>query len=353
MQYTYLGNTGLKVSRLALGTMTFGGDSGAAGWQMSEASSFQLLDAFVAAGGNFIDTADIYSKGESERIIGRWLSAYPEKRRGLVIATKCRFPVDAATAGPNDVGLSRAHIFRAIADSLTRLGLTSVDLFQCHSWDAGTPIEETLRALNDIVVKGLATYVGWSNVTGAQLQKIVCESKRLGLPVPASLQQQYSLLCRETEWDVLDVARDEGVALLPWSPLKGGWLSGKMTRQAAPVDSRAAWADASGAVLQSHPSFAKYKEDERVWRLLEGLKELALELNATVPQVAIAWLLAQPGVTSVIVGAKNLTQLEDNLGALTVKLSPLHIATLETLSAIPIPYPFEMVKRVNAGRKRI
>jgi aryl-alcohol dehydrogenase-like predicted oxidoreductase len=227
-EYVYLGATGLKVSRFALGTMTFGG---AAASQCDEATSFAILDAYVAAGGNFIDCADIYQGGETERIVGRWLRAHPEQRARVVLATKVRFPVAGAAAGPNDAGLSRAHIERALAASLERLGVAHVDLLQCHAWDDGTPLEETLRALGDAVASGRVRYTGWSNVTGWQLQKIVCESRRLGVTPPASAQLQYSLLERHVELELAAVCANEGVALLPWSPLKGGWLAGKHSRE--------------------------------------------------------------------------------------------------------------------------
>ena len=206
----------------------------------TEAEAFAILDAYVAAGGNFIDTANMYSAGESERILGRWLAAHPEKRKSLVLATKVRNTVDAAVAGgPNDCGLSRSHIMQAVEESLARLQTSYIDLYQCHVWDAGTPLQETLRALDDLVKAGKVRYTGWSNVTGWQLQKIVCTCQAMGIAVPASLQAQYSLLVRETELDLVPVCENEGVALLPWSPLKGGWLSGKISRATgAPAGSR-------------------------------------------------------------------------------------------------------------------
>lgn len=199
MQYVYLGNTGLKVSNMCLGTMNFGGEATKV-TQCSEEESHKILDAFVAAGGNFIDTADIYSGGESEAIVGRWLAKRADRHR-LVIATKARFPVEAKPTC-NDVGLSRGHLLYAVEQSLKRLQTDYIDLYQCHAWDAGTPLEETLRTLDDLVKAGKVRYVGWSNVTGWQLQKIVDEAKRLGVAVCVSLQAQYSLLvgciCRHT-----------------------------------------------------------------------------------------------------------------------------------------------------------
>jgi aryl-alcohol dehydrogenase-like predicted oxidoreductase len=220
--------------------MNFGG---AAASQCSEEVSHAILDAYAAAGGNVIDCANIYQGGLSEQIVGRWLAKNKAIRHKLVVATKARNAVSPSTAGPNDVGLSRAHLTQALADSLARLQVDYIDLYQAHVWDDGTPLEETLRTLDDFVKAGKIRYYGFSNTTGWQLQKIVETAKRLGLAPCASLQQQYSLLCRHTELEVTDVCEREGVALLPWSPLKGGWLSGKLSRGgAAPEGSRVAWA---------------------------------------------------------------------------------------------------------------
>ncbi len=259
-----------------------------------------------------------------------------------MIATKVRNAVDAATAGPNDAGLSRAHIMAAVADSLARLQTPYIDLYQCHVWDAGTPVEETLRALDDLVKSGRVRYTGWSNLTGWQVVKVVAEAKRLGVSPPVSLQEQYSLLCRATEWEVTEACAAEGVALLPWSPLKGGWLSGKMARDAPPPEgSRVAVQEAKGAAMQSHPTFSQFAGQERVWALLDGLKAVAAEVGggATVAQVAIRWLLQKPNVPSVVIGAKNEQQLQDNLGALRFALSAAQMARLDALSAEAPPYP--------------
>lgn len=331
--------------------MTFGEVTTSA-TQCDEATSFGILDAYVAAGGNFIDTADVYQKGESERILGRWLKKNEAIRHKLVIATKGRGVVDPAVAGPNDVGLSRAHLTKAINDSLERLQTPYIDLYQCHVWDDGTPIEETLTVLADFIRAGKIHYYGFSNVTGWQMQLIVCTAKALGLPPCVSLQQQYSLLCRQTEWEITEVCARNNVALLPWSPLKGGWLSGKVKRDAVPEGSRIAWAESAGVKMQSHPGYSAYAQDEAVWALLDGLQGIATELGVSVPQVAIRWLLQRRAVVSVVLGAKNPAQLADNLGAAKVKLTDAHMAKLDELSAVPLPYPWEMVFRLQAGRKR-
>jgi aryl-alcohol dehydrogenase-like predicted oxidoreductase len=192
----YLGSSGLKVSVLSLGTMNFG-KFGSQTQCADEATAFAIMDSYVAAGGNFFDTADIYAGGESEAVVGKWLAAHKADRHKFVVATKARFSSDPG-AGPNEVGLSRHHLTKSIGDSLSRLGVDYIDLFQCHAWDSGTPLEETLRTLDDFVKSGKIHYVGWSNVTGWQLQKIVCESRRLGVAPCVSLQAQYSLLCRQT-----------------------------------------------------------------------------------------------------------------------------------------------------------
>lgn len=337
MDYAYLGGSGLKVSRLCLGTMTFGDQQ--AGCK-DEETCYQILDAFVAAGGNFIDTANIYHKGESEKIIGRWLSKRdPSLRAKLVIATKVRNAVDPSTAGPNDIGLSRSHIMAAVEDSLARLQTPYIDLYQCHVWDAGTPLEETLRALNDLVTSGKVRYTGWSNVTGCQMMKVVHVSKAMGFTPPVSIQAQYSLLCRATEWEVAEVCAMEGVALLPWSGLKGGWLSGKMVKGVgAPEGSRVDVIEKSGKPMQSHPSFSQFSNDEAVWGILGGLEEIAKEIGSTIPAVALRWLLQKPTVTSLVIGCRTLEQLNSNLQAASIALTTTHMTKLDALSAVAPPY---------------
>lgn len=352
----YLGSSGLKVSVLALGTMTFG-NWGKASQCADEATAFAILDAYAAAGGNFIDTADIYAGGESEITVGKWLALRKSERHKFVLASKARFSSDPG-AGPNDVGLSRHHLLRSVNSSLERLGVEYIDLFQCHAWDSGTPLEETLRTLDDLVKAGKIHYVGWSNVTGWQLQKIVCESRRLGLSPCVSLQAQYSLLCRQTEYELTDVCVGEGVGLLVWSPLKGGWLSGKVKRdpeaQAASVaGSRIGWAEANGIKQQSAPTLSAFKDDERVWGLLDGMADIsAAHAGSTVAHVALRWLLSRRSVTSVVLGVKTLAQLQENLAVLALDLGADELARLDSLSELPAVYPYEMTWRVNAGRNR-
>ncbi|MDQ1598082.1 MAG: hypothetical protein QOI70_1506, partial [Microbacteriaceae bacterium] len=225
MKYTTLARTGVAVSTVALGTMTFGSEA-------DEAASGQILTTFVEGGGTLIDTADVYSGGKSEEIIGRWLGAHPTDAAQLVIATKGRFPMGQ---GPNDHGLSRRHLRTALDASLTRLGVDHIDLYQMHAWDALTPIEETLRFLDDAVTSGKIGYYGFSNFLGWQLTKAVHVAKAHGWTPPATLQPQYNLLVRDIEHEIVPASLDAGIGLLPWSPLAGGWLSGKYTRDVNPT----------------------------------------------------------------------------------------------------------------------
>ena len=349
MEYGFLSpSCGLKVSKVALGTMTFGG--GAMPGQCDEPAAHAILDAYAAAGGNFIDTADVYSGGESERIVGRWLQTVA--RDTFVIATKLRFQSGAA-GDPNAVGLSRKHVRLAVEASLARLQTPYVDLLQLHCWDAGTPVEETVRALAELVGAGKVMYVGASNVTGWQLQKLVMCCRAHGVPL-ATLQAQYSLLCRQTEWELQPCAAAEGIGLLPWSPLKGGWLAGKVRRGGAPAaGTRVGWAQATKPGLQSAPDYDALAGDERTWALLDGMVKIAARRGGkSVAQVALRWLMQREAVASVVIGAKTLEQLHDNLGATTWELADADVAQLDALSDVPVPYPWEMVGRCQGGRTR-
>lgn len=318
MQYRTLGGSGTVVSAHALGTMTFGAEA-------DEATSHEILDAFVAAGGNFVDTADVYSRGASETIIGRWLAAHPREAEELVIATKGRF---AMGDGLNDLGLSRRHLARALDASLARLGVERIDLYQLHAWDAHTPLEETLGFLAEAVAAGKIAYYGFSNYLGWQLTKAVHLAKAHGWPAPVTLQPQYNLLVRGIEHEVVPAALDANVGLLPWSPLAGGWLSGKYQRDVDPT----------GATrLGENPqrgmeAWAARNADERTWTVIDAVKRVADGRGVSMSQVALAWLGAQPGVTSVILGARNVDQLTDNLGAVDLELSDNELSALSAAS---------------------
>jgi aryl-alcohol dehydrogenase-like predicted oxidoreductase len=335
MDYRYLGATGLKVSELCLGAMTFGRES-------SEEISRQILDRFVEAGGNFIDTADVYSRGASEAVVGRWLAG--KQRDDLVIATKVRFPMGE---GPNDVGLSRKHILSSVEQSLRRLGTEYIDLYQVHCWDHATPLEETLSTLDSLVRSGKVRYIGASNYAGWQLQKAIDMSRHRGWEPFVCLQPQYNLLCRPTEWELLPVCQNEGLGMIPWSPLRGGWLSGKYRRGMTepPVGTRVAIAEEQGW----SESWGAYN-NERTWNLLDTLFAVAEEAGKSPAQVAINWLLQQPSVTAPIIGARTLEQLETNLGSAGWQLGQQEMARLDRASAIEMPYPYEQIERARARR---
>jgi aryl-alcohol dehydrogenase-like predicted oxidoreductase len=324
--YRYLGNTGVKVSELCLGTMTFGREA-------SEPESFRMLDRFIDAGGNFIDTADVYAGGESERILGRWLKG--KVRDQFVIATKARF---ATGTGPNDVGLSRKHLFQAVQASLKRLGTDYIDLYQVHAWDPFTPLEDVLETLALLVQKGWIRYAGASNFRGWQLQKALDLSRQLHVTAFRCLQPQYNLLTRAPEWELLPICRNEGLGVIPWSPLRGGWLSGKYRRDMTelPSESRVAVAEKKGW----GESWSRYNNDT-TWAIVETVAQVAQEEGKSPAQVAINWLLQQPGITAPIIGARNLEQLENNLGASGWSLSAEHLTRLDAVSRPPVSYPYD------------
>jgi len=335
MEYRYMGKTGLKVSELCLGALTFGRES-------SEDLSHRIIDRFVEAGGNFIDTADTYSFGGSEEVLGRWLAG--KKRDDLVIATKARYPMGR---GPNDVGLSRKHILAGVENSLRRLRTDYIDLYQAHCWDHATPLEETLSTLNTLVQSGKVRYIGASNFSGWQLQKALDLSRHMGWEPFTCLQPQYNLLCRSTEWELIPVCLNEGLGIIPWSPLRGGWLSGKYRRgMTAPLsDTRIAAAGEQGW----GESWEAYN-NEHTWALLDELFVVAEDTGKSPAQVAINWLSRRPGVTAPIIGARGLEQLESNLGASGWALDAAHMERLDRASDPGLPYPYNDL--VEAEQRR-
>ena len=327
MDYRLLGNSGAVVSSLTLGTMTFGSEA-------DEATSHAIIDAFVAGGGTFIDTADVYSGNESERIIGRWLRDHPTEAAQVVIATKGRFPQGD---GPNDVGLSRRHLTRALDASLDRLGVEYIDLYQMHAWDALTPIDETLRFLDDAVSAGKIGAYGFSNYLGYQITKAVYEARANHWAPPVTLQPQYNLLVRDIEHEIVPACLDANIGLLQWSPLAGGWLSGKYRKDEAPT----------GATrLGENPqrgmeAWEARNADPRTWAVLDAVGTAAEAHDVSYSQIALAWLLAQPAVTSVILGARTVEQLQDNLGSTDVVLTPDELSALDAASTPRIDdYPY-------------
>jgi aryl-alcohol dehydrogenase-like predicted oxidoreductase len=339
MEYRKLGNSGAVVTAYCLGTMTFGKES-------DEATSFALMNDYVEAGGNFLDTADVYSAGVSEEIIGRWLKNRPGIAQDLVIATKGRFPMGQ---GPNDLGLSRKHLRAALDSSLRRLGVEQVDLYQMHAWDALTPLEETLRFLDDSVRNGKIAYYGFSNFLGWQLTKAVWLAKASGYAPPVTLQPQYNLLVRDIEHEIVPAALDAGIGLLPWSPLGGGWLSGKYKRDQMPT----------GATrLGENPQRGMEAYDARnakstTWAVIGAVEDIAKARGVGMAQVALAWVAAQPAVTSVILGVRTRQQLADNLGAATLVLTADEIAALDAASKPEMAeYPYG-AGGINQRRRKI
>lgn len=327
MHYRTLGNSGTVVSTYALGTMTFGAEA-------DEVTSHAILNDYVADGGNFIDTADVYGRGASEEVIGRWLAVHPVDSEQVVIATKGRF---AMGDGPNDLGTSRRHLARALDASLRRLGVEQIDLYQMHAWDAVTPLEETLRFLDDAVRSGKIAYYGFSNFLGWQLTKAVHLARANGFTAPVTLQPQYSLLVREIESEIVPACLDANIGVLPWSPLAGGWLTGKYQRDADPVGATRLGEDPQRGMEAWEPR----NKQERTWRILNTVEQIAKAKGVNQAQVSLAWLEAQPAVTSVILGVRNPDQLADNLGAASVELAPGEIERLNEVSApVVSDYPY-------------
>jgi aryl-alcohol dehydrogenase-like predicted oxidoreductase len=336
MDYRYLGRTGLKVSELCLGAMTFGRE-------VNEPTSVKMLDAFSAAGGNFIDTADVYGPGTADEVLGRWLVG--QQREQWVIATKVRFPFGS---GPNDVGLSRKHIIASIDASLKRLQTDYVDLFQIHCWDRGTPLEETLTTLDGLVRQGKVRYLGSSNLTGWQLQRAVDLSRSMGIEGFVSHQPQYNLLARPLEWEVLPVCEAEGIGVIPWAPLRGGWLSGRYTRDMAgpPAGSRVDTASKQGW----SETWDAYNNDF-TWSIIDEIRQIADDHGKHPAQVAIRWVAQRPGITAPILGASNFEQLEINLGAVGWQLSDDEMTRLNEISFIAAPYPYDsFIANAQQGR---
>jgi aryl-alcohol dehydrogenase-like predicted oxidoreductase len=328
MQYRKLGKTGLKVSDLCLGAMNFG-------WTTSEEDSHTVLNHFVAAGGNFIDTADVYAGGKSEEILGRWLKTQP--RDQVIVATKVRFGAE-----PNNAGLSRHHILNQVEVSLRRLQTDYIDLYQVHCWDNLAPLEETLSTLDGLVRSGKVRYLGVSNYTGWQLQKAIEISRRMGWEQYVCLQPLYNLLDRSMEWELVPICLNEGLGIIPWSPLRGGWLGGKYRRgmEAPPAGTRVEMAEKRGW----GETFHDYAT-EHTWNLLDTLYAVAAESGHTPAQVALRWLMQRPGVTAPIIAARTFAQYEECMGATGWTLSDEQMARLTAASDKPLPYPYDHVAR--------
>jgi aryl-alcohol dehydrogenase-like predicted oxidoreductase len=327
MRHTTLGSAGCSVSRVALGTMTFGRTT-------AEPDAFAQLDRFTEAGGTLVDTADSYGEGVSESIVGRWIASRPAHVRDtIVLATKARFPTGPGT---NDVGLSRKHLARALDASLERLGVETIDLYQAHSYDPHTPIEETLRFLDDAVTAGKIHYVGLSNFTAWQVQRTVDLAEFRNLTGPSALQAQYNLLTRELEWEIMPALEANGLGLLVWSPLAGGLLTGGRALEGAGL-----------------PAVRVAQTEE----VLGALRAVAAGRGVSPGRVALAWTAAQPAVTSVILGARTMEQLDDNLAAFDLVLDADELARLAAVSEpVTGDYPYgargleQRRRRLEGGR---
>jgi aryl-alcohol dehydrogenase-like predicted oxidoreductase len=338
MRYRPLGRTGQFVSEICLGTMTFAG--GAGFWRaigaVEQKGATALIERALAAGVNFIDTADVYSEGQSEIMLGQALRDLKVAREDVIVATKVR---GRTGQGPNAVGLSRGHIMDQIAGSLHRLGLDHVDLYQIHGFDPVTPIEETLRALDDCVSRGLVRTIGCSNLAAWQIMKALGISERRGFARFETVQAYYTIAGRDLEREIMPLVEDQGLGVMVWSPLAGGLLTGKFSRDGkGPEGTRRATFD-----------FPPVDKD-RAFTIVDAMRPIAEAHGASVARVALAWLLRRKGVMSVIVGAKTIEQLDDNLAAADLALTDADLATLDAVSAPRPEYPGWMIARQSEGR---
>ena len=338
MRYRPLGRTGQFVSEICLGAMTFHG--GAGFWRaigsVDQAGSTALVGRAIEAGVNFIDTANVYSEGESEGQLGQALRDLSVKREDVIIATKVRGRMGP---GPNAVGLSRGHIMDQVGASLKRLGLDHIDLYQVHSFDPVTPLEETLRALDDCVSRGFVRTIGCSNFAAWQIMKALGISDKRGYARFETVQAYYSIAGRDLEREIVPLVEDQGLGVMVWSPLAGGFLSGKFTRgKRGDNDSRRTTFD--------FPPVDK----ERAYDVIDAMEKVGNAHGVSVARIALAWLLQRKGVMSVIIGAKTIEQLDDNLAATELTLSPEDIAALDAVSALGPEYPGWMLTRTAEGR---
>lgn len=327
MEYRHLGASGLRVSALGFGAGTFGGTGPlfSAWGETGEREARRLVDIALAAGVNFFDTADVYSDGASECVLG---AALKGRRDRVVLSTKTGLRVGD---GPNDAGASRHRLLQAVDASLRRLDTDYIDLLQLHAFDAHTPLEETLDTLDGLVRAGKVRYIGVSNFSGWQLMKALAIADRRGYARPVAHQAYYSLIGRDYKWELMPLGLDQGVDAVVWSPLGWGRLTGKIRRGQPPPP---------GSRLHATEAFAPPVEAERLYRVTDALDAVAGETGRPVPQVALNWLLQRPGVATVLVGARNAQQLEQNLGAADWSLSPAQMARLDAASSVAVPYPY-------------
>ena len=338
MKYRTLGASGARVSEICLGTMTFGeADEKSFMHKVgaSEEESQRMMNHALEAGVNFWDTANVYGQdGLSERVIGNWFKQ-SGRRLDVVLATKCRFGMGA---GANDRGASRVHIKRAVEDSLKRLGTDYIDLFQIHMQDIKTPEEEVVRALDELTQAGKIHYSGASNYAAYRLIEHLWAADRAGLNRFVTLQAQYNLIERGLEFEHVPACKRWGLGLLPWSPLAGGFLTGKYTREKAPP---------AGTRFEKMKERFESRGTERNWAILDALMAVAKELGGTPNQVSLAWLLRKPAVTSVIVGARSVEQLEDSLKAVDLVVPDEAMERLDKVSASQLFYPYDFIKNID------
>ena len=338
MRYRPFGRTGLYVSELCLGTMTFGGKGfwGTIG-KLSASEAEVLIGTSLDSGVNVIDTADVYSAGESEKYVGAALASLNRPRDQIIVATKVRGRMGP---GPNEIGLSRGHILSSVEASLRRLKLDHIDLYQIHGFDRDTPIEETVRVLDDLVRSGKVRYIGYCNLSAWQAMKALSYADAHDLEKFVSAQVYYSIAGRDIEREIVPFAQDQGLAILPWSPLAGGLLSGKFDLENPGPE---------GARRTSY-DFPPV-DRERAKTVLSALRALSAAKGVSVARIALAWLLTRPFVTTVIIGAKTREQLVDNLAAADMQLAPEEVAQLDAASALPSEYPGWMLDRQNRDRR--
>ncbi|PRD42522.1 aldo/keto reductase [Phyllobacterium phragmitis] len=332
MEYRHLGAAGLKVPVLSFGAGTFGGQGPLFGaWGSTDASEARrLVDICLEAGVNMFDTADVYSNGASEEVLG---AAIKGRRDQVIISTKTGLPMGD---GPNDAGTSRPRLIRAVEDALRRLGTDYIDLLQLHAFDAETPVEEVVSALDDLVRAGKIRYVGASNFSGWEMMKSLAAADKHGNPRYVAHQVYYSLVGRDYEWELMPLGLDQGVGALVWSPLGWGRLTGKIRRgQPLPEQSR----------LHQTAEFGPPVDDERLFDIIDVLDAIAEETGRTVPQIALNWLLRRPSISSVIIGARNEEQLRQNLGAVGWALTPEQVAKLDAASEVTAAYPYFPYRR--------
>ncbi|RUS81893.1 hypothetical protein EGW08_010363 [Elysia chlorotica] len=343
VKYSFLGKTGIQVSNICLGALTFGEMNGWPG-QCDESLAHTILDRYMEWGGNFIDTSNTYGRGGSELMVGSWLER--QHRHDVVLATKCGINMGRTI---NSRGLSRRHITESLEGSLERLRTHYVDIYQTHIFDNATLVEETYRTLDDLVRCGKVRYVGVSNVTGWQLQKIVETQKHLGLNPIVSVQQQYNLACRTSELEAFQVCKNEGISVLPWSPLKGGLLAGRVRRGQKPTEGRLGWvAHSQTRKGEAHPHWED--TSDQIFDLIELAIEIGKKHGRTIAQVAIRWLLQKDVTSSVIIGARTLQQLDQNMAVNDWALSADEMKQLDDASATAGTYPYVFIDSLNAGR---